>query len=100
MCAAGVSLVDLGQLDEAAYARKTPLSLENKVMTVATVMVYVDPPQQAEEQVRVARSIATRFDASIIGVSAVAVEPTFVAEGVIIEETTPEDLKRMKTALA
>jgi nucleotide-binding universal stress UspA family protein len=69
-------------------------------MTVASVMVYVDPAQQAEEQVRVTRSITTRFEASIIGVSAFAVEPSFVAEGVIIEETTPEDLKRMKTALA
>jgi len=68
-------------------------------MTVTTVMVYVDPAQQAEEQVRVARSIATGFGASIIGVSAFAVEPAFVAEGVIIEETTPEDLKRMKDAL-
>lgn len=68
-------------------------------MSVATVMVYIDPAQQAEEQVRVARSIATRFDASLIGVAAFAVEPNFVAEGVIIEETTAEDLKRMKTAL-
>jgi len=71
-----------------------------KVMTIATVMVYVDPAQQAEGQVRVARSIAEKFDASLIGVSAFAVEPNFVAEGVIIEETAPEDLKRMKTALA
>ena len=69
-------------------------------MAVATVMVYVDPAQQAEEQVRVARSIATKFKASVIGVSAFAVERDFVAEGVIIEETTPEDLKRMKTELA
>lgn len=69
-------------------------------MTITTVMVYVDPSQQAEEQVRVARSIATKFDASLIGVSAFAVEPNFVAEGVIIEETSPEDLKRMKAALA
>jgi len=69
-------------------------------MAIATVMVYVDPAQQAEGQVRVARSIAAKFDASLIGVSAFAVEPNFVAEGVIIEETTPEDLKRMKTALA
>jgi nucleotide-binding universal stress UspA family protein len=68
-------------------------------MTVASVMVCVDPAQQAEEQVRVARSIATKFDASVIGVSAFAVEPNFVAEGVIIQETTPEDVKRMKTAL-
>src|SRR3974390_270986 len=69
-------------------------------MTIATVMVYVDPAQQAEGQVRIARSVAAKFDASIIGVSAFAVEPNFVSEGVIIEETTPEDLKRMKTALA
>jgi len=69
-------------------------------MTVATVMVYVDPTQQAEELVRVARSIATRFDASVVGVSAFAIDPPFVAEGVIIEETTPEEVKRMKTALA
>lgn len=69
-------------------------------MTIATVMVYVDPAQQAEEQVRVARSIATKFKASVIGISAFAVEPDFVAEGVIIQETTPADLKRMKTELA
>lgn len=68
-------------------------------MTIATVMVYVDPAQQAEEQVRVARSIATKFDASLIGVSAFAIEPDFVAEGVVIEETTPEDVRRMKTEL-
>ena len=69
-------------------------------MTIATVMVYVDPAQQEEAQVRIARSVAAKFDASIIGVSAFAVEPNFVSEGVIIDETTPEDLKRMKTALA
>jgi hypothetical protein len=69
-------------------------------MSIVTVMVYVDPAQQAEGQVRVARSIATKFDASVIGVSACAVERDFVAEGVIIEETKPEDLKRIKSALA
>lgn len=69
-------------------------------MTIASVMVYVDPAQQAEEQVRVARSIAAKFEASVIGISAFAVEPDFVSEGVIITETTQEDLKRMKTTLA
>ena len=69
-------------------------------MTVATVMVYVDASQQAEAQVRVARSIASKFDASIVGISAFAVEPDLVAEGVIIQATTPDDLKQMKTALA
>ena len=69
-------------------------------MTIARVMVFVDAQQQAEGHVRVARAIATRFEASLIGISEFAVEPNFVAEGVIIEETTPEDVKRMKTALA
>ena len=69
-------------------------------MTITTIMVYVDVAQQAEEQVRVARSIAAKFDAALIGVSALAVKPTFVAEGVIIEETTADDLKKMKVDLA
>ena len=70
-------------------------------MTIATVMVYVDSGQNSEQQqLQVARSIATKFEASVVGVSAFAVEPDFVAEGVVIEETTPEDLKRMKAALA
>jgi hypothetical protein len=42
-------------------------------MTITTVMVYVDVAQQAEEQVRVARSIAAKFDATLIGVSALGV---------------------------
>ena len=69
-------------------------------MTIATVMVYVDPAQQAEEQVRVARDAAYKFGASIIGISAWELPPPTVAEGIIIEATTPDDVKRMKTALA
>jgi nucleotide-binding universal stress UspA family protein len=70
------------------------------VMTIANVMVYVDVAQQAEEQVRIARSIAAKFDATLIGVSALAVRPSFVAEGVIIEEVTANDLGKMKADLA
>jgi nucleotide-binding universal stress UspA family protein len=69
-------------------------------MTIATVLVYVDVAQQAEAQVHVARSIAARFDATLIGVSALAVKPSFVAEGVIIEEMTADDLRKMKADLA
>jgi nucleotide-binding universal stress UspA family protein len=69
-------------------------------MSFANVMVYVDPQQQEEGQIRVAESIARRFDGSVIGVSAFAVEPPFVAEGVIIEETSEEELRRMKAGLA
>jgi hypothetical protein len=69
-------------------------------MSFANVMVYVDPQQQEEGQIRVAESIAKRFDGSVIGVSAFAIEPPFVAEGVIIEETGEQDLRRMKADLA
>jgi nucleotide-binding universal stress UspA family protein len=69
-------------------------------MTIASVMVYVDVAQQAEEQVRVARSVAAKFDAVLIGASALAVKPTFVAEGVIIEEMTADDLGKMRADLA
>jgi len=69
-------------------------------MTIATVMVFVDPAQQAEEQVRVAYDAATKFGAAIIGVSALAIPPPVVAEGVVIQAATAEDVNRMKTTLA
>lgn len=69
-------------------------------MAIATVTVFVDSAQQAEEQVRVARDVANKSGASIIGVSAFAIEPPLVAEGVIVQETTADDAKRMKAALA
>ena len=69
-------------------------------MTISRIMVYVDPGQQAEDQVRVARDAATKFSASIIGVSALAVMPPVVAEGVVIQAATAEDVKRMKATLA
>jgi len=70
-------------------------------MSFTNVMVYVDPQQQQEEgQIRVAETIAKRFDGSVIGVSAFAIEPPFAAEGVIIEETSKEELQRMKADLA
>jgi nucleotide-binding universal stress UspA family protein len=69
-------------------------------MSFASIMVYVDSEQQEEGQVAVAESIASAFGASILGVSAVAIEPPFVAEGVIIEQTTQEDLKRIRATLS
>lgn len=68
-------------------------------MSFSNVMVYVDPPQQEEGQIRVAEAVAKRFGGAIIGVSAFAVEPPFVAEGVIIERTSEEELSRMKADL-
>jgi nucleotide-binding universal stress UspA family protein len=69
-------------------------------MSFSNVMVYVDPQQQEEGHIRVAETVAKRFGGSIVGVSAFAVEPPFIAEGVIIAETNKEELDLMKADLA
>lgn len=69
-------------------------------MSFTNVMVYVDPQQQEEGQIRVAEAVARRFGGSVTGICASAVEPPFVAEGVIIEEMSKEDLQRMRAELA
>lgn len=69
-------------------------------MSFASVMVYVDPEQQEEGQIAVAAGIARGFGATILGVAAIATEPTIAAEGVIIQETTAEDLERIRATLS
>jgi len=63
-------------------------------------MVYVDVDRIPEQRVRIASELAAKFDAALIGFSARAVPPLFVAEGVIIEEATEADIREMHTALA
>ncbi len=69
-------------------------------MTITTVMVHVDANQPNEGAVPVARIVADRFGATLVGVSALAIEPPFIAEGVIIKETTADDVAKMRAALA
>lgn len=69
-------------------------------MSFASIMVYVDPEQQEEGQIAVAEAIAGGFGAPLIGVAAIATEPPMVAEGVIIQQTTAEDLDRIRATLS
>ena len=69
-------------------------------MTYAAMMVYVDIDGIPEQRVRIASGLAKKFDAALIGFSARAVPPPFVAEGVIIEEATEADIEQMRAALA
>lgn len=69
-------------------------------MSYAALMVYVEIEGIPEQRVRIASELAGKFDAALIGVSARAVSPPFVAEGVIIEETTEADIRQMRAALA
>lgn len=68
-------------------------------MSYASIMVYVEIEGIPEQRVRIASELAEKFDAALIGFSARAVPPPFVAEGVIIEEATELDIKQMQAAL-
>ena len=69
-------------------------------MSYAALMVYVDIEGIPEQRVRIASELAKKFDAALIGFSARAIPPPFVAEGVIIEEATEADINQMQAALA
>jgi nucleotide-binding universal stress UspA family protein len=70
-------------------------------MSYAALMVYVDVDGIPEQRVRIASELAAKFDAALIGFSARAVPPPFVAEDAIIELTTEAaDIKKMHKALA
>jgi len=70
-------------------------------MSYAALLVYVDIDGLPEQRVRIASELAAKFDAALIGFSARAVRPPFVAEEAIIELTTEAaDIKQMRKALA
>lgn len=70
-------------------------------MSYAALLVYVDVDGLPEQRVRIASELAAKFDAALIGFSARAVPPPFVAEEAIIELTTEAaDIKQMHKALA
>lgn len=69
-------------------------------MSYASLLVYVEIEGIPEQKVRIASELAKKFDAALIGLSARAVPPPFVAEGVMIEEVSEADIKLMQAALA
>jgi nucleotide-binding universal stress UspA family protein len=70
-------------------------------MSYATLMVYVAAEEAPEDLVRVAADVAGRFNATLIGVSALGVRPPFVAEGVVIDDKLTEaEIKRLRAKLA
>lgn len=68
-------------------------------MSYATMMVYVDAEGAPEQRVRLAASLADAFKATLIGLSAFAPRPLFVAEGVVIDDVTGTDAQAMRAKL-
>jgi nucleotide-binding universal stress UspA family protein len=69
-------------------------------MSYATLMVYVDAHNPSEQRVRLAASLADRFNATLIGISALAIRSTMVVEGAVIEDMTEADVKNIRIKLA
>ena len=70
-------------------------------MSYATLMVYVNADRVSKQLVSVAAGIAEKFSAKLIGLSALAIMPPFVAPGVVIVDNATEfDIAKMKATLA
>jgi nucleotide-binding universal stress UspA family protein len=69
-------------------------------MSYATLMLFVDADGAAEQQVRLAAKLADKFNATLIGLSALALQPPLIAEGVVIQEVTEAEIKEAETKLA
>ena len=69
-------------------------------MSYATLMVYLDAKSVPEQRIRLATSLADKFNAALIGFSALALRPPIGAEGVVIAqviETEIEDIRKKLT---
>jgi hypothetical protein len=69
-------------------------------MSYAAPMVYVNVDRVSERLVRIAADLADKFSARLIGLSALAIMPPFVAEGVVIVDNATEfDIAQVKSDL-
>jgi nucleotide-binding universal stress UspA family protein len=69
-------------------------------MSYAALMVYIDAGSMPEHRVRLAASLAGKFNSTLIGLSAVPIHPPFLIESVVIWQATPADIEEMMSALA
>ena len=70
-------------------------------MSYATLMVYVNADHVSKTIVNVAAGLADKFSANLVGLSALAIMPPFVAEGVVIVDNVSEfNIAQIKTRLA
>jgi nucleotide-binding universal stress UspA family protein len=71
------------------------------VMCYATLMVWVNVDHVSKQFVGVAAGLADKFSANLLGLSAVTIVPSFVAEGVVvIDNATEFDVAKVKASLA
>ena len=70
-------------------------------MSLTSLMVYVDAHEAANERIELAGSLADRFDAMLIGMSALALRPPVVVDGVPVDGVLMQaEIKNIKAKLA
>jgi nucleotide-binding universal stress UspA family protein len=69
-------------------------------MSYASLMVYVEADATPEQRVRLAASLADKFTAMLIGVSALSIPPPVMADGMVMDEWTDDDIELMRAKLA
>ena len=69
-------------------------------MSYRALIVYVEADTRPEQRVRLAASLSDRFTAKLIGLSALAIRPPVVADGMVMAETTEADIQLMRANLA
>jgi hypothetical protein len=69
-------------------------------MSYAVLMAYIEADSMPEQRVRLAASLADKFNATLIGLSALAIRSQFLAEGGAVQEVTETDIGEMRAKLA
>ncbi len=69
-------------------------------MFYRALIVYVEADTRPEQRVRLAASLADRFTAKLIGLSALAIPPPVVVDGMVMTEATDVDIQLMRANLA
>jgi nucleotide-binding universal stress UspA family protein len=69
-------------------------------MSYASLMVYVEADAKPEQRVRVAAGLAGEFNATLIGLSALATPPPVVADGIVMSDVSDADIELMQARLA
>jgi nucleotide-binding universal stress UspA family protein len=70
------------------------------LMSYAVLMCYIEAGGQPEHRVRLAAGLAGKFNATLIGLSALPIHPPFLIESVVIWQATAADVEEMMATLA
>lgn len=69
-------------------------------MSYAAIMVYVEADATPEDRVRLAATLAGKFNSMLIGLSALTLPPPIAADGMLLDGPTSMDIDLIKAKLA